>query len=111
MLVRTNVSLEARCGAVFVDKPEHRTRSVNLFCLESPCQWDPSQITGLLCAQVAACSIVNDDNTANNKKCRHSVYAGLGNTSIRLQGEMAVTGVRRRAECSREWPSPAQPQC
>lgn len=72
ILVRTNVSLEGRCGAVFLYKPEHRTHSVNLSCLESPCQWDPSQITGLLCVQVAACSILKDKNTVNNNKCKHS---------------------------------------
>ena len=41
MLVRTNVSLEGRCGAVFLYKPEHRTHSVNLSCL-----WDPAKSLG-----------------------------------------------------------------
>lgn len=109
ILVRTNVSLEGRCGAVFLYKPEHRTHSVNLSCLESPCQWDPSQITGLLCVQVVACSILNNNNTVNNKKCRHSVYAGLCNTSIRLQGEMVVTGIGRRQNIQES--DLAQPQC
>lgn len=56
----------ARSVAVFMNKPKHKTDSVGLVSgSESPCWWDPSQITVLLCTQVATYSPVN-----NNRNCQ-----------------------------------------